>query len=63
MHVVRVATREARETYFNFGKRAGGRKDGAARAQALSAKRRRETAKEGAVARWEDGEGASHAKR
>ena len=63
VHVMRVATGEAEEEYVNRGKSAGGRKGGAARAQALSAERRREIAKEGAVARWESEDDAGHAER
>lgn len=48
VHVMRVATGEAAETYIN----PGGRKGEVARAQPLSAECRREISKEGAVARW-----------
>ena len=50
--VMRVATGQAGNTCVNPGKRAGGRKGGAARTHALSAECRREIATEGAVARW-----------
>ena len=56
VHVARIATGETEEEYVNPGKSAGGRKGGAARAKALSAERRSEIAKHGAVARWENGE-------
>lgn len=46
VHLMRVATGEAEETYVNPGK------GGVARAQLLSAECRREIAKERAVARW-----------
>ena len=52
VHMMRVATGEADETYVNEGKRKGGRKGGEARAKTVSAERRSEIAKEGATARW-----------
>ena len=52
LHVARLATREAEETYVNTGKREGGRKGGKARADSLSAERRSQIAKDGAAARW-----------
>ena len=52
VHVMRVATGEAEEEYVNPGKRAGGRKGGAARADTLSAERRREIAEKAAATRW-----------
>lgn len=45
---MRIATGEAVETYVDAAKRKGGE----ARAQAISAERRSEIAKEGAEARW-----------
>lgn len=50
--VMRVATGEAEKSCVNSGKRVGGRKGGAARAQTLNAECRREIATERAVARW-----------
>ena len=49
---MKVATGEVEERYVNLGQRAGGRKGGKARAEALNAERRQEVAKEGAKARW-----------
>ena len=49
---MRIATGEAEERRVNAGQSAGGRKGGKARAEALSAERRRQIAKEGSVARW-----------
>lgn len=51
VRTMRVATGEAEEEYVDACKRKGGLKGGPARAQALSAERRREIAKEGAEAR------------
>ena len=52
VHVMRVATGDAAETYADTAKRKGGLKGGAARANALSSERRSEIAKKGAAARW-----------
>ena len=52
VRVARIATREDEEEYINPGQSAGGRKGGAARAESLSAERRREIAQAGASARW-----------
>jgi len=52
VHVMRVATGEAEETYVHQGKAAGGRKGGKARTESMSAERRAEIAREGAAARW-----------
>ncbi len=52
VHMMRVATGEAEETYVNEGQRKGGQKGGEARAEAISAERRSEIAKKAAVARW-----------
>ena len=49
LHVARLATRETEETCVNAGKRAGGLEGGAARADSLTAERRREIAKDGAA--------------
>ena len=51
VHTMRVATGEAEEEYVDACKRKGGLKGGPARAQALSAERRRQIAKAGAAAR------------
>ena len=58
VHVARIATREDEEEYVNPGQSAGGRRGGAARAESLSAERRREIAQAGASARWESGDDA-----
>ena len=52
VHVMRVATGGAEETYVDTTKRKGGLKGGAARANALNAERRSEIAKQGASVRW-----------
>ena len=52
VHVMRVATGEADETYVDTAKRKGGLKGGAARASTLSSERRSEIAKQGASVRW-----------
>lgn len=52
----RIATGEAEEEYVNKGKRAGGQKGGKARAESLTPERRKEIAREGATARWRNGE-------
>lgn len=51
VHIMRVATGEAADEYVDARKRKAGLKGGPARAQALSAERRREIAKAGAAAR------------
>lgn len=52
LHVARIATREAEETYVDRSKRKGGLKGGKARAHALSAERRSEIARSAAAKRW-----------
>ena len=52
VHVMRVATGEAEETYVDAGKRQGGQKGGQARAATLDAERRTEIAREAARRRW-----------
>ena len=52
VHVMRVATGEAEETYVNPGQSAGGRKGGTARASAISPERRSEIAQHAAAKRW-----------
>ena len=49
---MKIATGEVEEHRVNAGQSAGGRKGGRARAEALSAERRRDVAREGAKARW-----------
>ena len=49
---MKIATGEAEERRVDAGRSAGGRKGGRARAEALSAERRRDVAREGAKARW-----------
>lgn len=51
VHTMRVATGEADEEYVDADKSEAGHKGGKARAEALSAERRREIAKKGAAAR------------
>ena len=53
VHVMRVATGDAEESYVDTAKRKGGLKGGKARAQALTPERRSEIAKKGATARWD----------
>ena len=55
VHVMRVVTGEAEEAYVNSRKSAGGRKGGAARANALSTERRSEIAQRAAGKRWNTG--------
>ena len=52
VHVMRVATGDAEETYVDTAKRKGGLKGGAARANALSAERRSAIAQRAAEKRW-----------
>ena len=52
VHVMRVATGEAEETYVDTAKQKGGFKGGAARANTLSAERRSEIAQRAAAKRW-----------
>ncbi|MYH46370.1 MAG: RNA-binding protein [Gammaproteobacteria bacterium] len=52
VHVMKVATGEAEESYVNAGNREGGKKGGATRAKRLSAKQRSEIARKAAAARW-----------
>ncbi|MCY4183464.1 MAG: RNA-binding protein [Gammaproteobacteria bacterium] len=52
VRVMRIATGEERETHASAGQREGGRKGGKARAEGMSAERRREIAKKAASARW-----------
>lgn len=56
VHLARIATGEAEEEHVNSGKSAGGRKGGVARAKSMTADRRSEIARQGAAARWENGE-------
>ena len=51
LHVARLSTGEAEETYVNAAKQAGGRKGGEARAKALTPERRREIARQAARSR------------
>ena len=50
--VARIATGEAKEEYVAFAKSRNGKKGGKKRAEALSAERRSEIARQGADARW-----------
>ena len=50
---MRIATRDAEETYVHMGKREGGRKGGKARASSMSTERRRQIAIKGVEARWD----------
>ena len=52
VHVMRVLTGDAEETYVDTAKRKGGLKGGAARSNALSAERRTEIARRAAEKRW-----------
>lgn len=52
VHVMRLATGEAEETFVNARQSAGGRKGGKARAKTLDAAERSRIAKKGAKARW-----------
>ena len=51
LHVAKLLTGEAEETYVDPARQTGGRKGGQARAEALSPARRREIAKEAAAVR------------
>ena len=50
--VARIATGETKEQYVDLAKRRNGQKGGKQRAEALSAERRSEIARQGADARW-----------
>ena len=50
--VARIATGEAKEEYVDVAKSRNGKKGGKKRAEALSAERRSEIARQGADARW-----------
>lgn len=52
LHVARLATGEAEETFMDTAKQRGGKKGGKARADALTAEQRQGIAKEAARARW-----------
>ena len=52
VHVARIATGEAEETYVDTAKRKGGLKGGVARVSSLSAERRSEIAQQAAAKRW-----------
>ena len=52
LHVARLLTGEAEETYVDPVKQASGKKGGQARTQATTPEQRRETAEKGAAARW-----------
>lgn len=52
VHVMRVATGKAEETYVNAGQRKGGKRGGQVRAKNLTAGQRREIARKAAAARW-----------
>ena len=52
LHVARVATGEAKETYVDTAKQRGGQKGGKARAAALTPDERTRIAQAAAAARW-----------
>ena len=52
LHVTRLATGEAEETYVKAGRSEGDGKDGKARAKSMTAERRHEIARKAAAARW-----------
>ena len=52
LHVARVATGEAKETYVDAAKQRGGQKGGKARAAALTPAERWQIAQAAAAARW-----------
>ena len=52
LHVARIATGEAEETYVDAAKQRGGSKGGKARAEALSPDERSQIAQAAAAARW-----------
>ncbi len=52
LHVAKLATGEAEETYADPAKRKGGKKGGEARAAALSPDERSQIAQVAAAARW-----------
>ena len=52
VHVMRVATGEAEESYVKPKQSEGGQKGGKARAEGMTAERRSEIAKKAAAARW-----------
>ena len=53
VHVAKLATGQAEEQYVDTAKQAGGKKGGAARAEALTPQQRHQIAKDAAAARWE----------
>ena len=55
VHVMRVATGEADETYVDTEKRKGGLKGGKARATSMTAGERSEAARKAAKTRWRRG--------
>ena len=57
VHIARLATSEAEEEDVNQERQASGKKGGKARAKAMTAMQRRETAKRAASARWHDERG------
>ena len=52
VRIGQIATGQIEEQYANAGRRAGGRKGGAARAARLSSERRHEIAQRAAAAHW-----------
>ena len=52
LHVARLATGEAEETYVDTAKQRGGQKGGKARADSLAPEARQQIAKQAAAARW-----------
>ena len=55
LHVARIATGEAEETYVDTAKRKGGLEGGKAQSSALSAERRSEIARSAAEKHWNTG--------
>ena len=53
LHVAKLSTGEAEETYVNAAKQASGRKGGQARAEALTPDERSRIAQSAAAARWQ----------
>lgn len=53
LHVAKLATGEAEETYVDEARQKGGLKGGRARAAAMTPERRQQIAQQGAAARWE----------
>lgn len=52
LHVAKIGTGAAEESYVDESKQLGGQKGGRARADALTPEQRRQIAKEAAKARW-----------